>query len=127
MPVPRFLKGRVAQEEAVLVGDSRVEGWESVSTFADQKTAVAWRDQLRSMGVDASCVADHPIIRSTASVAGTSTSWSRQSNGPAPARSLTTSSEPHRTGPSDSLAPPTVGVVDAVPGMPARSKLGPWR
>jgi len=24
---------------------------------------VAWRDQLRSMGVDASCVADHPLDR----------------------------------------------------------------
>jgi hypothetical protein len=63
MPVPRFLKGRVAKEEAVLVGDPRVEGWESVSTFADRKTAVAWRDQLRSMGVHASCVADHPLDR----------------------------------------------------------------
>jgi hypothetical protein len=63
MPVPRFLKGRVAKEAAVLVGDLRVEGWESISTFADQKTAVAWRDQLRSMGVDASCVADYPLDR----------------------------------------------------------------
>lgn len=63
MPIPRFLKGRVANEEAVLVGDPRIEGWESVSTFEDQKTAVAWRDQLRSMGVDACCVADHPLDR----------------------------------------------------------------
>jgi hypothetical protein len=63
MPVPRFLKGRVAKEEAVLVGDPRVESWEPVGTFADQQTAVAWRDQLRSMGVDASCVADHPLDR----------------------------------------------------------------
>jgi hypothetical protein len=61
MPIPRFLKDRVAKEEAVLIGDPRVEGWESVSTFEDQQTAVAWRDQLRSMGVDASCVADHPL------------------------------------------------------------------
>jgi hypothetical protein len=37
---------------------------EPVSTFEDQKTALAWRDQLRSMGVDASCVADHPLDRS---------------------------------------------------------------
>jgi hypothetical protein len=63
MLVPRFLKGRVAKEEPVLVGDHRVEGWELVGTFEDQKTAVAWRDQLRSMGVDASCVADHPLDR----------------------------------------------------------------
>jgi hypothetical protein len=63
MPIPRSRKNRVAKEEAVLIGDSRVEGWESVSTFEDQQTAVAWRDQLRSMGVDASCVADHPLDR----------------------------------------------------------------
>jgi hypothetical protein len=63
MPIPRFLKNRVAKEQAVLVGDPRVEGWESVGTFEDQQTAVAWRDQLRSMGVDASCVADHPLDR----------------------------------------------------------------
>lgn len=61
MPLPRFLKGRAAREDAVLVGDPRVEGWETVSTFEDRKTAVAWRDQLRSMGVDACCVADHPL------------------------------------------------------------------
>jgi hypothetical protein len=64
MPIPRFLKGRVAKEEAVLVGDPRVEGWESVGMFEDQATALAWRDQLRLMGVDACCVADHPLDRS---------------------------------------------------------------
>jgi hypothetical protein len=64
MPLPRFLKTRGAKEAAVLIGDPRVEGWDSVSTFEDQQTAVAWRDYLRSMGVDASCVADHPLDRS---------------------------------------------------------------
>ncbi len=63
MPIPRLLKKRVAKEEAILIGDPRVAAWESVSTFEDQLTAVAWRDQLRSMGVDASCVADHPLDR----------------------------------------------------------------
>jgi hypothetical protein len=61
MPVPRFLRGRAAKEPAVSVGDPRLGGWETVSTFEDQKTAVAWRDQLRALGVDASCVADHPL------------------------------------------------------------------
>lgn len=61
MPRPRFLKGRVAKEEPVSVGDPRLVGWETVSAFEEQKTAVAWRDHLRSMGVDASCVADHPL------------------------------------------------------------------
>ncbi len=45
------------------MGDPRVEGWETVSVFEDEKTAVAWRDQLRSMGLDASCSADHPLDR----------------------------------------------------------------
>lgn len=63
MPLPRFLKGRVTDEPAVSIGDPRFEGWESVSVFEDQKTALAWRDQLRGMGVDATCVADHPLDR----------------------------------------------------------------
>ena len=61
MPLPRFLKGRDAKDPLVSVGDPRFEGWETVSTFEEQKTAVAWRDQLRAMGVDASCVADRPL------------------------------------------------------------------
>jgi hypothetical protein len=60
---PRFLKPRAAKEDAVSVGDPRLEGWQTVSVFEDQRTAVAWRDQLRGMGVDASCVADHPLDR----------------------------------------------------------------
>jgi hypothetical protein len=61
--IRRLLKGRVAKEEPVSIGDPRLEGWETVSVFEDQKTALAWRDQLRGMGVDASCVADHPLDR----------------------------------------------------------------
>jgi hypothetical protein len=63
-PIPRFLKTRAAKEPAISIGDPRLEGWESVSMLEDEKTAVAWRDQLRAMGVDASCVADHPLDRS---------------------------------------------------------------
>ncbi len=63
MPIPRFLKGRVAKEEQVAIGDPRFEGWETVSAFEDQRTSLAWRDQLRAMGVDASCIADHPLDR----------------------------------------------------------------
>jgi len=62
MELPRFLKGR-PREPAVLVGDPRLEGWETVVTLEDQETAVAWRDQLRSFGVDAACTADHPLDR----------------------------------------------------------------
>jgi hypothetical protein len=63
MPLPRFLKGRAAREEAVSVGDPRLDGWETVSTFEDRRTALAWRDQLRGMGLQASCTADHPLDR----------------------------------------------------------------
>lgn len=63
MPLPRFLKGRAAKEPAVAIGDPRLEGWETVSVFEEQKAAVAWRDQLRAMEVDASCVADYPLDR----------------------------------------------------------------
>ncbi len=63
MPLPRFLRGRGGGEPAVLVGDPRVDGWESMASFADQPTALAWRDQLRSMGVEACCVSDYPLDR----------------------------------------------------------------
>jgi hypothetical protein len=56
-------KGRVSKEPPVAVDDPRFAGWETVSSFEDQDTAVAWRDQLRRFGVDASCVADHPLDR----------------------------------------------------------------
>ena len=57
----RFLRSRAAKEPAISFGDPRLEGWETVGTFEDEKTAVAWRDQLRTMGVEASCTADHPL------------------------------------------------------------------
>ena len=63
MELPRFLRARAAKEPAVSIGDPRLEGWETVSVFDEQKAAVAWRDQLRHMGVDAQCVADHPLDR----------------------------------------------------------------
>jgi hypothetical protein len=46
-----------------LIADPRLEEWETVSTFEEQATALAWRDQLRGMGVDAQCAADHPLDR----------------------------------------------------------------
>ena len=61
VPLPRFLKGRTAKEPPVAIGDPRFEGWETVTAFEDQETALAWRDQLRAMGLDASCVADRPL------------------------------------------------------------------
>jgi hypothetical protein len=61
--ISRFLKSRKAKEQSVSIGDPRLDGWETVSTFEDQSTALAWRDQLRGMGVQASCMADHPLDR----------------------------------------------------------------
>jgi hypothetical protein len=58
--IPRPFGRRGGKEEAVAVGDPRLDGWETVSTFEDAKTAVAWRDQLRTLGIDAACTADHP-------------------------------------------------------------------
>ena len=63
MPIPRFLKGRSDKEPVVSIGDPRLEGWETVHQFEDQKTALAWRDQLRRMGVEAACAADNPLDR----------------------------------------------------------------
>jgi len=63
MPWPRFRKPARAKDPPVSIGDPRLEGWETVSTFEEQATALAWRDRLRELGVDASCVADHPLDR----------------------------------------------------------------
>jgi hypothetical protein len=61
----RFRRPRagVAKDPPVVIDDPRVEGWETVSTFGDQRTALAWRDQLRALGLDAACTADHPLDR----------------------------------------------------------------
>ena len=45
------------------IGDPRFDGWETVTQLEDEKTAIAWRDHLRAAGVDAACVADHPLDR----------------------------------------------------------------
>ncbi len=58
-----FSKRGAAREPEVSIGDPRLEGWETVSTFEDRTTAVAWRDRLREVGLDAECVADHPLDR----------------------------------------------------------------
>jgi hypothetical protein len=63
MPIRGFRKRRLAKQPAILIGDPRLEDWETVSTFEDQATALAWRDQLRAMGLDSECAADHPLDR----------------------------------------------------------------
>jgi hypothetical protein len=63
MPLPRFRKAARAKDPAVSIGDPRLEAWETVSTFEELTTALAWRDRLREMDVDACCVADQPLDR----------------------------------------------------------------
>jgi hypothetical protein len=62
MRFPRRGAG-ASKDPKVLIGDPRVEDWETVSTFEDRSTALAWRDRLREGGVDAACAADHPLDR----------------------------------------------------------------
>jgi hypothetical protein len=63
--VPRFRFRKTAPDDdpAVSIGDPRLDDWETVSTFDEQATAVAWRDRLREMEIDACCVADRPLDR----------------------------------------------------------------
>ncbi|HEY1775626.1 MAG TPA: hypothetical protein VGG41_05635 [Solirubrobacteraceae bacterium] len=61
MPLSWFRKGN--REPVVSVADPRFEDWETVSTFEDETTALAWRDQLRNLGIDASLTADQPLDR----------------------------------------------------------------
>ena len=63
MPIRWLSKRRAARESAVLIADPRLEDWETVSTFEEQTTALAWCDRLRHLGVDARCAADHPLDR----------------------------------------------------------------
>ncbi len=58
----RWFSKRGAEPE-VSIADPRLEGWETVSTFDDRTTALAWRDRLREVGVQARCTADHPLDR----------------------------------------------------------------
>jgi hypothetical protein len=54
---------RAAKEPAVSIADPRLEGWETVSSFEEQATAVAWCKRLQQLGIDARCTADHPLDR----------------------------------------------------------------
>jgi hypothetical protein len=49
--VTLFRKSARAKEPDVSIGDPRLDGWETVSTFEERATAVAWRDRLREMNV----------------------------------------------------------------------------
>lgn len=59
MPIPWPRGRRTPREPPVLIADPALEDWETVATFEDRTTALAFRDQLRGLGVDAKCAADH--------------------------------------------------------------------
>jgi hypothetical protein len=59
----RLFRARAGGKPAISIGDPRTADWETVSTLEDEQTAIAWRDHLRSAGLDAACVADHPLDR----------------------------------------------------------------
>ena len=63
MRFPRFRKPVRTKEPAVAIDDPRLEGWETVITFEERAAAVAWRDRLRELGLDAACVADRSLDR----------------------------------------------------------------
>ena len=63
MPLRRLRSLARVKETDVSIGDPRLDGWETVSTFEERATAIAWRDRLRELGVDACCVADRPLDR----------------------------------------------------------------
>jgi hypothetical protein len=61
VPIRWFGKG--GRDPAVTIADPRFEDWETVATFEDETTALAWRGQLRTLGIDASLTADQPLDR----------------------------------------------------------------
>ena len=61
--MPRFRKFAQVKDPDVSIGDPRLDGWETVSAFDEQATAIAWRDRLRELRLDACCVADRPLDR----------------------------------------------------------------
>jgi hypothetical protein len=63
VPLFRSRKLGRANDPLVAIGDPRLDGWETVSTFEEQETAVAWRDRLRELGIDAACVAERDLDR----------------------------------------------------------------
>jgi hypothetical protein len=63
MLLRRLRADRRQKEPPVSIGDPRLDGWETVATFEDRATALAWRDRLRELGLDASCAADAPLDR----------------------------------------------------------------
>ena len=90
MPAPRFRIRRSYKEPAVAaIGDPRVEGWETVTTFEDERTA----GKLGAISF-ATWESMRPVwqsVRSTGSAGAISTSSCPPPSGRAPARSQRTS------------------------------------
>ncbi len=63
MRFPSFRKLPGTKEPTIAIDDPRLEGWETVSTFEERATAVAWRDRLRELGIEAACAAERSLDR----------------------------------------------------------------
>jgi hypothetical protein len=59
MRLPRFLQPRAR----VHVGVPAYDDWTVVEDYEDLETALAFRDRLRDLGLDATLTADHELDR----------------------------------------------------------------
>lgn len=59
MRLPRFLQPR----PELHVGAPGYDGWAVVADYEDLQTALAFRDRLRDLGLQAELTADHPLDR----------------------------------------------------------------
>jgi hypothetical protein len=57
--LPRFLRPR----SPLHVGEPEYDGWAVVEDYEDLETALAFRDRLRDLGLDAELTADHELDR----------------------------------------------------------------
>jgi hypothetical protein len=59
MRLPRFLQPR----PRLHVAAAEYDGWAVVEDYEDLETALAFRDRLRDLGLDAELTADHDLDR----------------------------------------------------------------
>ena len=52
-----------AREPKIHIGDPRFETWETVRSFEDLESALAWRQHLDEAGVECAVTSDWPLDR----------------------------------------------------------------
>jgi hypothetical protein len=58
----RRLRGR-SRKPRIHIGDPRFDSWEVVRDFEDLESALAWRQHLDEVGIEAVLTADWPLDR----------------------------------------------------------------